>query len=108
LLQNGLEFWRIYLLCHKYTRPLHKPSISLRYNWPKLMIVLLFAWGMLARAGKAPGRKSTAMLVAIILCLGGRFATFPLPDDRTYLVFVVAFAMILLEAWKPWLDLSME
>ena len=82
-------------------------SVSLQNNnWPKLMIVLLFAWGMLARAGKAPGRSGTVMLVAIILCFGGKFITFPLPDDRTYFVFVIAFAMILLEAWKPRLDLS--
>ncbi len=82
-------------------------SVALQNNnWPKLMIVLLFAWGMLARAGNAPGRKGTAMLFAIILCFGGKFITFPLPDDRTYFVFVVAFAMILLEAWKPRLDLS--
>lgn len=84
-------------------------SVALQNNnWPKLMIVLLFAWGMLARAGMAPGRKATAMLVAIILCFGGKFITFPLPDDRTYFVFVVAFAMILLEAWKPRLDLGSE
>ncbi len=82
-------------------------SIALQNNnWPKLMLVLLFAWGMLARAGMAPNRRATAMLVAIILCFGGKFITFPLPDDRTYFVFVVAFAMILLETWKPRLDLS--
>lgn len=75
-------------------------------NWPKLMLVLLFAWAMLARSGMAPNRRNTAMLVAIILCFGGKFVTFPLPDDRTYFVYVIAFAMILLETWKPRLDLD--
>ncbi len=75
-------------------------------NWPKLMIVLLFGWALLARSKRLPNRRATAMLVAIILCFGGKFVTFPLPDDRTYFVYVVAFAMILLEAWKPRLDLN--
>ncbi len=82
-------------------------SVALQNNnWPKLMLVLLFSWGMLARAGMAPNRRATAMLVAIILSFVGKFITFPLPDDRTYFVFVVAFAMILLETWKPRLDFS--
>ncbi len=73
-------------------------------NWLKIMLVLLFGWGLLVRAGKTPDLRASAMLVAIILCFGGKFITFPLPDDRTYFVYVIAFAMILLEAWKPRLD----
>ena len=77
-------------------------------NWPKLMLVLLFAWGMLARNGYMPDRRATAMLVAIILSFGGKFITFPLPDDRTYFVYVIAFAMILLDTWKPRLDVEQK
>ncbi len=82
-------------------------SVSLQNNnWPKLMIILVFGWALLAREGKLPDRRASAMLVAIILCFGGKFITFPLPDDRTYFVYVVAFAMILLETWKPRLDVG--
>ncbi len=82
-------------------------SVSLQNNnWPKLMIMLVFGWAFLARAGKLPDRRGSAMLVAIILCFGGKFITFPLPDDRTYFVYVIAFAMILLETWKPRLDVD--
>ena len=82
-------------------------SVSLlNNNWPKVLLVLLFGWALLAKSGRAPGLRATAMLVAIILTFAGKFATFPLPDDRTYFVYIVAFAMILLESWKPRLDLD--
>ncbi len=82
-------------------------SVSLQNNnWPKLMLVLIFAWALLARAGKLPDKKASAMLATIVLTFGGKFIVFPLPDDRTYFVYIVAFTLILLETWKPRLDLD--
>ncbi len=77
-------------------------SVSLRWNnWPMIMGVLLMAWAMLASLGRGPGRHGTMMLTAIVLAFGGKFLTFPLPDDRVYFMFVAGFAIILFEAWKP-------
>jgi hypothetical protein len=75
-------------------------------NWLKLMLVLVYAWRLLVRADKAPGRRATAMLVSILLCFAGKFVVFPLPDDRTYFVYVISFAMILLQTWRPRLDVN--
>ncbi|KQT86143.1 hypothetical protein [Aurantimonas sp. Leaf443] len=80
-------------------------SVALRLNnWPMLMLLLAGGWVLLALNGLAPSRRGTMMLVALVLCFLGKFATFPLPDDRVYFLFVAAFAMVLFEAWKPRLD----
>ncbi|WP_206454922.1 hypothetical protein [Aurantimonas marina] len=77
-------------------------SVALRMNnWPAIMALLLLGWLMLVLNGRAPARRAAMMLTAIVLCFLGKFVTFPLPDDRVYFMFVAAFAIILLEAWKP-------
>ncbi|MCP3054781.1 hypothetical protein [Aurantimonas marianensis] len=77
-------------------------SVALRMNnWPAIMALLLLGWVMLVLNGRAPARRAAMMLTAIVLCFLGKFVTFPLPDDRVYFMFVAAFAIILLEAWKP-------
>ncbi len=77
-------------------------SVALRMNnWPAIMALLLLGWLMLVLNGRAPERRASMMLTAIVLCFLGKFVTFPLPDDRVYFMFVAAFAIIFLEAWKP-------
>ncbi|MEM7300867.1 MAG: hypothetical protein AAF468_07250 [Pseudomonadota bacterium] len=80
-------------------------SVSLQDNkWPMLLLVLGFGWAMLARSGRGPNKAATVTLLALFLCMAGKFVVFPLPDDRTYFVYLVAMIMILLETWKPRLD----
>ncbi len=82
-------------------------KVSLTFNnWPMIMMVLIAGWALLALNGRSPGRCGTMMLVAIVLCFCGKFVTFPLPDDRVYFMLVVAFAAVLLEAWKPRFSLT--
>jgi hypothetical protein len=77
-------------------------NVALRHNnWPMIMAVLLLGWLLLAARGRAVDRSATMVLVALVLCFGGKFVTFPLPDDRVYFIFVAPFLMILLEAWRP-------
>ena len=84
-------------------------KVSLTYNnWPMIMMVLIAGWALLALNGRSPNRRGTMMLVAIVLCFGGKFVTFPLPDDRVYFMFTVAFAAVLLEGWKPRFSLTPE
>ncbi len=71
------------------------------FNWPFLGIVLLGGWAMLMRMGKSIPRRTTALLVASVLVIGGKFVTFPLPDDRIYMAFILAGSMLLLSVWKP-------
>ncbi len=70
-------------------------------NWPMMLALMLMAWAYLQKSGIITNRRSTALMVAILLCIGGKFIVFPLPDDRTFMPFIVAFAMVLLETWKP-------
>lgn len=82
-------------------------KVSLTFNnWPMIMMVLIAGWALLARSGRSPDRRGTMMLVAIVLCLCGKFVSFPLPDDRVYFMLVVAFAAVLLEGWKPRFSLT--
>ena len=84
-------------------------KVSLTFNnWPMVMVALIAGWALLALNGRSPGRRGTMMLVAIVLCLGGKFVSFPLPDDRVYFMFIVAFAAVLLEGWKPRFSLTSE
>lgn len=70
-------------------------------NWPMVLAVLLMGWALLAKVGKKTSPEGTMLILAIILCIGGKFITFPLPDDRTYMALLVAFSIIVFEAWKP-------
>ena len=84
-------------------------NVALRFNnWPMIMMVLIVGWVLLALNGRSPDRRGTMMLVALVLCFCGKFATFPLPDDRVYFMYVAAFTAILLEAWKPELSMTLD
>lgn len=77
-------------------------SMSLAYfNWPFVGLALAATWLLLARAGKQFGSRTIALLISVILVIGGKFVTFPLPDDRIYMAFLLIAAMLLASVWKP-------
>lgn len=76
------------------------------YNWPAMMLVFIAGGLMLVRGGVRFERRAAMLLLALLLAFGGKFVTFPLPVDRNYFLFVVATALVLLEAWKPRMDLA--
>jgi hypothetical protein len=43
-------------------------------------------------------------MFALTIGLLGKFASFPLPDDRFYFVFTAGMAMLLVVMWKPRFD----
>jgi len=77
-------------------------SMSLAYfNWPFVGMALAAGWALLARGGKRFDMRTVALLLAVILVMGGKFVTFPLPDDRIYMAFLLIAAMLLANIWKP-------
>ena len=86
-----------------YLKGLARGTImSLTYfNWPLLGLVLVGGWAMLVRRGYAIAGRTNALLVALLLVMGGKFVTFPLPDDRIYMAFVLGGTMLLLSIWRP-------
>lgn len=75
---------------------------SFQYNdWPSLYLLLLTAWAWLFKSGRMAGGRSNALCFAMAIGVAGKFASFPLPDDRYYFMFIAGFMMILIIAWKP-------
>lgn len=82
-------------------------SVGIRYGtWVAVSALLLLSWVLLRRAGKEPKGTAAKLLLAMILCIGGKFITFPLPDDRVYFLYILLAAVLLIESWKPRFDLA--
>jgi hypothetical protein len=80
--------------------------VSLTANdWPALLLVLTAAWALLARAGRIAAGRTNALVFALAIGTLGKFASFPLPDDRFYFTFIGAMGLLLIAAWKPRFDL---
>lgn len=84
-------------------------AVALTENdWPGLFLVLIVGWAMLARAGRIAAGRTNALVFALAIGTLGKFASFPLPDDRFYFTFVAAMGLILIAAWKPRIDLPVR
>ena len=77
-------------------------------DWPGLLLILLVGWAMLARAGRIAAGRTNALVFAMAIGTLGKFASFPLPDDRFYFTFIAAMGVILIASWKPRLDLPVR
>lgn len=75
-------------------------------DWPGLFLVLLVGWALLARSGRMAGGRTNALVFALAIGTLGKFASFPLPDDRFYFTFIALMGLLLVAAWKPRIDLS--
>lgn len=73
-------------------------------NWPAVLLASAVATAALVKGGYRFAARQSALLAAAVLTIGGKFALFPLPDDRLYMVFLLTMTLVLLEIWKP--DLS--
>ncbi|HWK64467.1 MAG TPA: hypothetical protein VNS34_05980 [Rhizobiaceae bacterium] len=70
-------------------------------DWPAILVLLLGAWALLGRSGSV---RANALVFALAIGTLGKFASFPLPDDRFYFVFIAGMAMLLVTMWKPRFD----
>lgn len=75
-------------------------------HWPVLLIFAAAAWGLMVRFNRGQTGRYNALVFAMIIGTLGKFASFPLPDDRFYFVFMAGLATLLVVMWKPRLDLA--
>jgi len=75
-------------------------------DWPPLFLAMLAGWALLYRAGRIGTGRENALMFALAIGLLGKFASFPLPDDRFYFVFTAGMAMLLVVMWKPRFDVA--
>ncbi|WP_133304739.1 hypothetical protein [Mesorhizobium sp. DCY119] len=75
-------------------------------DWPPLFLAILAGWALLWRAGRAGTGRENALMFALAIGTLGKFASFPLPDDRFYFVFLAGMAMLLVVMWKPRFDIA--
>jgi len=77
-------------------------------DWPGLLLILVAGWALLWRYGKAGTGRENALIFALAIGTLGKFASFPLPDDRFYFSFIAVMALLLCGLWKPRFDRSAE
>lgn len=76
--------------------------VSLQNNdWPALLALMTAAWALLNKYGMMQGGRANALAFALAIGTLGKFASFQLPDDRFYFVFMSGMALVLAAAWKP-------
>lgn len=73
-------------------------------DWPALLMLFVAGWALLNRCGKAITTRQNGLLFALAIGALGKFASFPLPDDRFYHVFIIGMAVLLVTIWKPRFD----
>jgi hypothetical protein len=56
---------------------------------------------LLNKYGRIAAGRANALAFACAIGTLGKFASFPLPDDRFYFVFIAGMAIVLIAAWKP-------
>ncbi|WP_299475661.1 hypothetical protein [uncultured Roseibium sp.] len=78
------------------------------FNWLMLLAIFLLGFALLVRSGKDISQGQWIAVVALTLCIGGKFVTFPLPDDRIYLPYLLPLLIVLLEIWKPMFSLPVD
>ena len=78
------------------------------FNWPVLLTFIGAATLALKQAGLAYGIRRGTLMLACFLAIGGKFIVFPLPDDRIYLVLILAMVMLLIDTLQPRLAKSLK
>lgn len=74
-------------------------------DWPPILVMLVCGWAMLHKAGRIPDGRANAILFALTIGTLGKFASFPLPDDRFFFVTIAGMLIMLVTLWKPRFDL---
>ncbi|MEO1749056.1 MAG: hypothetical protein AAFR27_10675, partial [Pseudomonadota bacterium] len=71
-------------------------SVAFQHSeWVWLAMLLVAARLVALSYGVIGDRRAEALFAACFLGLGGKFLSFPLPDDRFYFVFIAGMAMSL-------------
>lgn len=87
---------------HGYVRGV---VVALQYgDWPPILVGLVAGWALLAKYGRMGEPRANAIAFALIIGALGKFASFPLPDDRFYFAFIAGLALVLVASWKPHFD----
>lgn len=73
-------------------------------NWSAVLAGLVAGWAALARHGRMTAPRANALAFALMIGALGKFASFPLPDDRFYFIFTTGLALVLTASWKPRFD----
>jgi hypothetical protein len=82
--------------------------VTFQHNdWLAMLVALSGFWALLAKAGKMINPRANALAFAMVIGTLGKFASFPLPDDRFYFVFIAAFGLLLITSWRPQYQLDM-
>ncbi|GHC75476.1 hypothetical protein [Limoniibacter endophyticus] len=77
-------------------------KVSLDFNdWPALLLIGCGGWALLAKYGSITRMRVHAFIFAMLIGTLGKFASFPLPDDRFYLIFIMGLFVCLAVQWKP-------
>lgn len=71
------------------------------YDWLMILAVILCGFALLLRSGRHVSQGQWMAVIALTLCIGGKFVTFPLPDDRIYLPYMLPLLMVVMHIWKP-------
>jgi len=77
--------------------------VSLHDNdWPAVLALMVAGWALLNRFRRmGESGRANALIFAMAIGTLGKFASFPLPDDRFYFTFIACMAVVLVVAWKP-------
>jgi hypothetical protein len=83
--------------------------VALQHNdWPALLALLVAGWALLNKYRQIGVGRTNALAFALAIGALGKFASFPLPDDRFYFVFIAGLAIVLISAWRPRFDVVAE
>lgn len=82
-------------------------AVALATNrWPAALLLMVIIWGLIYRAGRLKQPRINAIIFALAISVAGKFASFPLPEDRLYFPAIACMALLLVIALKPRFDLG--
>lgn len=82
-------------------------ALALANNrWPAALLLMVVIWRLLYRAGRFKQPRINAILFALAISVAGKFASFPLAEDRIYFAPIACMALLLIIALKPRFDLG--
>ncbi|MEW9613004.1 hypothetical protein AB3G45_04010, partial [Shinella sp. S4-D37] len=70
-------------------------------HWIELLAACLLGWRLLATADRGAGPRFNALMFALAIAVAGKFASFPLPEDRYYFALVAGMILLIVTNWKP-------
>lgn len=77
-------------------------------DWPSLFALFMAGWALLNRFGRTMTSRQNGLMFALAIGTLGKFASFPLPDDRFYHLFIIGMAILLVTIWKPRFDAALR